>query len=159
MIVGNGLLATAFAPRFASDRALTVFASGVANSRETRQAEFERERDLLQHTLQAAPVMMYFSTLATYRRTAQSVNSTTTYFTRLIVVPWFVVIAAGVIAWFWKYLPTQAMLGAYVALQLVQGLYGLTMYQAMASLDRACAGTRQMRPDDQEFAKFLKVAR
>ena len=45
MIVGNGLLATAFAPRFASDRALTVFASGVANSRETRQAEFERERE------------------------------------------------------------------------------------------------------------------
>jgi nucleoside-diphosphate-sugar epimerase len=66
MIVGNGLLATAFAPRFASDRALTVFASGVANSRETRQAEFERERDLLQHTLQAAPVMMYFSTCSVH---------------------------------------------------------------------------------------------
>jgi nucleoside-diphosphate-sugar epimerase len=66
MIVGNGLLATAFAPRFASDRALTVFASGVANSRETRLAEFERERDLLQHTLQAAPVMMYFSTCSVH---------------------------------------------------------------------------------------------
>ena len=107
----------------------------------------------------AMAVMMYFSTLATYRRTAQSVNSTTTYFTRLILVPWFVFLGAAVLAWFWKYLPTQAMLGAYVTLQLVQGLYGLTMYQAMASLDRACAGTQQMRPDDQEFAKFLKVAR
>ena len=107
----------------------------------------------------ALAVMMYFSTLATYRRTAQSVNSTTTYFTRLILVPWFVVIGIAVLAWFWKYLPTQAILGAYIAIQLVQGLYGLTMYQAMASLDRACAGTQQMRPDDQEFAKFLKVAR
>ncbi|MSQ76288.1 MAG: NAD-dependent epimerase/dehydratase family protein [Rhodoferax sp.] len=66
MIVGNGLLATAFAPRFASDRALTVFASGVANSRETRRAEFERERDLLQHTLQAAPVLVYFSTCSVH---------------------------------------------------------------------------------------------
>ena len=66
MIVGNGLLATAFSPRFASDRALTVFASGVANSRETRQAEFERERDLLQHTLQAAPVLVYFSTCSVH---------------------------------------------------------------------------------------------
>ncbi len=66
MIVGNGLLVTAFAPRFASGRALTVFASGVANSRETRQAEFERERDLLQHTLQTASQLLYFSTCSVH---------------------------------------------------------------------------------------------
>lgn len=55
-------MATAFAPRFASDEALTVFASGVSNSRETRPGEFERERALLQRTLQAVPALMYFST-------------------------------------------------------------------------------------------------
>lgn len=66
MIVGNGLLATAFAPRFASDRALTLFASGVSNSRETRQTEFDRECDLLQHTLQAAPVLLYCSTCSVH---------------------------------------------------------------------------------------------
>jgi len=66
MIVGHGLMATAFAPRFASDRAMTVFASGVANSSETRQAEFERERDLLQHTLQNASQLMYFSTCSVH---------------------------------------------------------------------------------------------
>jgi hypothetical protein len=107
----------------------------------------------------ALAVMMYFSTLSTYRRTAQSVGASTSYFTRLIVTPWVVAIGAAVTAWFWKYLPPQAVVGAFVALQLVAGLYGLTMYQAMAGLDRACAGTRMMHQDDQEFAKFLKLAR
>jgi hypothetical protein len=53
----------------------------------------------------------------------------------------------------------QVLLGVFVLAQLVQGLYGLTMYQAMASMDRACVGTRMMRQDDQEFAKFLKRGR
>jgi hypothetical protein len=105
----------------------------------------------------ALALMMYFSTLSTYRRTAQSVGASTSYFTRLIVTPWVVAVVGGVLAWFWKYLPPQAMLGALVATQLVAGLYGLTMYQAMASLDRACSGTRMLRHEDQEFAKFLKV--
>jgi hypothetical protein len=104
-------------------------------------------------------VMMYFSTLSTYRRTAQSLGSSTKYFTRLIAWPWVVAAFAGVFAFFSEFLPAQAVLGAYVALQLVQGLYGLTMYQAMASFDRASVGTRQMHQDDQEFAKFLKLAR
>jgi hypothetical protein len=107
----------------------------------------------------AFAVMMYFSTLTTYRRTAQSLGSSTKYFTRLIVWPWVVAACAGVFAFFSEFLAVQAVLGAYVALQLVQGLYGLTMYQAMTSFDRASVGTHQMRQDDQEFAKFLKLAR
>lgn len=107
----------------------------------------------------AFAVMMYFSTLATYRRTAQSLGSTTKYFTRLIAWPWVVAAFAGVFAFFSEFLPAQAVLGAYVALQLVQGMYGLTMYQAMASFDRASVGTRQMSQDNQEFEKFLKLAR
>ncbi len=105
----------------------------------------------------ALAVMMYFSTLSTYRRTAQSVGASTTYFTRLIVTPWVVAVLGVVAACVWKYLPGQAVLGALIGLQLVAGLYGLTMYQAMAGLDRACSGTRLLRQDDQEFAKFLKV--
>lgn len=103
-------------------------------------------------------VVMFFSTLGTYRTTAEAVGSETKYFTRLIVVPWVVFAAGGVTWWFWHYLPTQAILGAYVGLQLVQGLYGLWMYQAMLAFDKACAGTRQMRQDHQEFAKFFKPA-
>jgi hypothetical protein len=107
----------------------------------------------------AFAVMMYFSTLSTYRTTSQSLGATTKYFSRLIVVPWVVAAFVGVFAFFSEFLPSQAILGAYVALQLVQGLYGLTMYQAMAAVDRASVGTRMLQQDDQEFAKFLKLAR
>lgn len=104
----------------------------------------------------AFAVLMYFNTLSNYRTMAESVGAPTKHFTRLIVVPWFVAIAVGVFAWFSSYLPTQALLGFGVGLMLVHGLYGLTMYQAMLSVDRASSGTRLMRQDDQEFAKFLK---
>lgn len=46
MIVGDGLLARAFAPVFADDPTVVVFASGVANSAETDPAAFARERAL-----------------------------------------------------------------------------------------------------------------
>lgn len=47
MIVGEGLLARAF-ESFRSDRNILVFASGVANSRETDPAAFAREASLLE---------------------------------------------------------------------------------------------------------------
>ncbi|UGB37558.1 NAD-dependent epimerase/dehydratase family protein [Frateuria soli] len=52
MIVGNGLLAHTFAPRFADDSETIVFASGVSHSAETRASEFERERAMLLDVLQ-----------------------------------------------------------------------------------------------------------
>ena len=66
---------------------------------------------------------------------------------------------SGVFGWFSRFLAPQALLAFVIGIQLVQGLYGLTWYQAMSGLDRACAGTRMVRQDDQEFAKFLKLAR
>ena len=107
----------------------------------------------------AFAVMMYFSTLSTYRTTSQSVGATTKYFSRLIVVPWVVARSWACSRSSPSSCRSQAILGAYVALQLVQGLYGLTMYQAMAAFDRASVGTRMLQQDDQEFAKFLKLAR
>ena len=47
MIIGKGLLARAFEPRFGTDPDVVVFASGVSNSLETRAEEFARERKLL----------------------------------------------------------------------------------------------------------------
>lgn len=52
MIVGNGLLARTFAPRFAEDPHIVIFASGVSNSMERRSSEFARERLLLQGLLE-----------------------------------------------------------------------------------------------------------
>ena len=47
MIVGHGLLARAFEPRYGDDPRVTIFASGVSNSRESVPAAFERERAML----------------------------------------------------------------------------------------------------------------
>jgi len=47
MILGTGLLARAFASRFAQRRDTLVFASGVSNSLATSQAQFDREFDML----------------------------------------------------------------------------------------------------------------
>jgi nucleoside-diphosphate-sugar epimerase len=63
MIVGNGLIARAFAARYGRDAAATVFASGVSNSGETRAEAFEREERLLAQSLAQHPALLvYFST-------------------------------------------------------------------------------------------------
>jgi nucleoside-diphosphate-sugar epimerase len=62
MIFGNGLLASAFAPHFLHDPKVTVFASGVSNSREHRAEQFDRERQLLRATLSSEQLILYFST-------------------------------------------------------------------------------------------------
>lgn len=63
MIVGNGLIANAFKPRFEHDQAVTIFASGVSNSSEVREDAFQRERRLLLETIdRSTGVFVYFST-------------------------------------------------------------------------------------------------
>lgn len=65
MIIGDGMLARAFAARYAHDPAVLVFASGVANSTQTDPAAFARERDLFAHTAGGhAGTLVYFSTCA-----------------------------------------------------------------------------------------------
>ncbi len=62
MIIGNGLLAKAFAPGFADNQQVTVFASGVSNSKEIGAEQFARERTLLETALDARNFLVYFST-------------------------------------------------------------------------------------------------
>lgn len=62
MIVGNGLLARAFARRHARDLHTIIFASGVSDSREVREAPYDRERRLLESVLARTPGRtVYFS--------------------------------------------------------------------------------------------------
>ncbi|MET0319722.1 MAG: NAD-dependent epimerase/dehydratase family protein [Duganella sp.] len=61
MIIGNGLLARAFAPQYAGQDDVIVFASGVSNSRETRPEAFARERAMLEAALQQDKLLVYFS--------------------------------------------------------------------------------------------------
>lgn len=61
MIIGGGLLARSFASRFGDDPEVTVFASGVSNSLESRAPEFEREHALLSDVLARNPCrLVYF---------------------------------------------------------------------------------------------------
>lgn len=63
MIVGRGLLASAFDAQAIEASRATLFASGVSNSSETNPAAYARERDLLaEHLSSARGTFVYFST-------------------------------------------------------------------------------------------------
>lgn len=65
MIVGNGDIAAALREGGVDRYDLTFFASGVSNSRETRESEYSREADLLT-LMPAANRLVYFSSLCIY---------------------------------------------------------------------------------------------
>lgn len=66
MIIGNGLLGSAFSQIFSDDKEVVIFASGVSNSKETRPEAFQREYDLLKDALCTDSFVAYFSTCSVY---------------------------------------------------------------------------------------------
>jgi nucleoside-diphosphate-sugar epimerase len=66
MVIGSGLLASAFSQDFASNADVKIFASGVSNSRETRKSEFVREEEILKTSLTGEGRLIYFSTCSIY---------------------------------------------------------------------------------------------
>lgn len=62
MIVGNGMIASAFKSYFGDDPDVIVFASGVSNSRENRGEEFLREKKMLMECMSYEKFTFYFST-------------------------------------------------------------------------------------------------
>lgn len=64
IVIGNGLIGTAFSDLAKSRSDLVIFASGVSDSNETSESEFSREEDLLQQTMSKHPEkkIVYFST-------------------------------------------------------------------------------------------------
>lgn len=65
MIIGNGMLATAF-KQYKEDPNVIIFASGVSNSKETKESNFKREIDLLSLFKSADQQLVYFSTCSIY---------------------------------------------------------------------------------------------
>ena len=65
MIIGGGLIATAFKKNYISKKNTIIFASGVSNSDETNPLNFLREKKLLTDTLIKYPnkQIIYFSTI------------------------------------------------------------------------------------------------
>jgi nucleoside-diphosphate-sugar epimerase len=66
MVIGNGLIANAFARYYADNDEVVIFASGVSNSRESREEAFLREKQLLTMALDAHRIMVYFGTCSVY---------------------------------------------------------------------------------------------
>lgn len=62
MIIGNGLIASAFKSHFVDDPNVIVFASGVSNSQENRGTEFLREKQMLMECISCKKFIVYFST-------------------------------------------------------------------------------------------------
>ena len=64
MVIGNGLLASAFKNSFEENNEFVIFAAGVSNSNETKQKAFQREKILLLSTLNKTnkQKFVYFST-------------------------------------------------------------------------------------------------
>ena len=62
MVIGNGLIASAFNSYFRDDPEVVVFASGVSNSCERREQAFLRERQMLTEALRSERFILYFST-------------------------------------------------------------------------------------------------
>ena len=73
MIVGSGMLANAFHPFQDDLHGYLIFASGVSNSGETRNTEFEREHELLKSHVSSNIPIIYFSTCSIYD--SNSMNS------------------------------------------------------------------------------------
>ena len=74
MIIGNGLLAQAFSEYNNNDEIL-IFASGVSNSLEEKESEFDREAKLLKSVITNYPdkTMVYFSTCSVYDKLFRTV--------------------------------------------------------------------------------------
>jgi nucleoside-diphosphate-sugar epimerase len=67
MVVGNGLMAKRFSA-YQSSPEVVIFASGVSDSKSTDEAAFEREFQMVEHTLSLYPdsLFVYFSTCSIY---------------------------------------------------------------------------------------------
>jgi nucleoside-diphosphate-sugar epimerase len=68
MVIGTGLMANAFLAEFGKRDDVVVFASGVAHSKVLAKEQFDRERNLLFHTLKTnrEKNIIYFSTCSVY---------------------------------------------------------------------------------------------
>jgi len=67
MVIGNGVMAKRFSA-YEQDNRVVIFASGVSDSKSTAVADYEREKELLQQTMQQYPesLLVYFSTCSIY---------------------------------------------------------------------------------------------
>ena len=95
----------------------------------------------------ALPIVAFFSTLGAYRRAANSIGASQTAWNVIIVLPWAMA-AANLLSRFFTLAAGDSYLTILGVVNMAAlGVMVLSLYQAMASFDRACAG-RQMAASD-----------
>ena len=75
MVIGNGLIASRFS-EYVKNQSVLIFASGVSNSKETKEEEFEQEIELIYRTFEnycKNYLFVYFSTCSVYDK--EEINS------------------------------------------------------------------------------------
>lgn len=75
MIIGNGMIANIFKDNFKNDD-IIIFASGVSNSKEINDEEFEKESILVNETIIKYPdkLFVYFSTCSIHNNTSKYID-------------------------------------------------------------------------------------
>lgn len=73
MVIGNGMIATRFM-NYQNDEEKIIFASGVSNSKDTLEQNYQREFDLLEKTIREFPdkTLVYFSTCSIEDKDSQN---------------------------------------------------------------------------------------
>lgn len=71
MIIGNGLIANIFINTYLDNENILIFASGVSNSKETDEKEFNREYNLIKKHIKTKLLFIYFSTTSIYSSSAE----------------------------------------------------------------------------------------
>lgn len=104
----------------------------------------------------ALPMVAFFSTLGAYRRAANSVGASQQPWNVIIVLPWAMA-ALNLLSRFFTLAAGDAYLAMIGVVNLAAlGVMVLSLYQAMASFDRACAGRQLAAADRGEVPDFLR---
>jgi len=104
----------------------------------------------------ALPIVAFFGTLGAYRRAANSIGASQHAWNVIIVLPW-VMAAANLLSRFFTLAAGDSYLTIIGVVNLAAlGVIVLSLYQAMASFDRACAGRQMAAADRGDVPNFLR---
>lgn len=105
-------------------------------------------------------VIAHFGVLRAYRRTAEAIGAEVRPWARVIALPWVTLVCSLLLAFFGQVLDQTVFTLVLGTLWVCCYLACATsMYQAMAAFDRACAGRRLVRGDDDGLPEFAARVR
>lgn len=106
--------------------------------------------------LMVVPVVSFFGTLSSYRRSAGGIGASQRPWNVVIVLPW-VLVAVNLLAQFFSNAVGDNFLMVMGVVNMAfLGAMVLGLYRGMAAFDRACAGSHMAHTDRAELPDFLR---